>query len=29
MLGESVADYVDKNFFNCRNAGQCKQEERE
>ena len=29
MLGKSVADYVDANFFNCRNAGQCKQEERE
>ena len=28
-LGESVADFVDKNFFNCRNAGQCKQEGRE
>jgi hypothetical protein len=28
-LGHSVADYVDRNFFNCRNAGQCKQEERE
>jgi hypothetical protein len=28
-LGQSVADYVDSNFFNCRNAGQCKQEERE
>lgn len=29
MLGQSVADYVDRNFFNCRNAGQCKQEGRE
>jgi len=29
MLGQSVADYVDANFFNCRNAGQCKKEERE
>ena len=29
MLGKSVADYVDSHFFNCRNAGQCKQEERE
>ena len=28
-LGKSVADFVDANFFNCRNAGQCKQEERE
>ena len=28
-LGKSVADYVDSHFFNCRNAGQCKQEERE
>jgi len=28
-LGQSVANYVDQNFFNCRNAGQCKQEERE
>jgi hypothetical protein len=28
-LGHSVADFVDKNFFNCSNAGQCKQEERE
>jgi hypothetical protein len=28
-LGQSVADFVDRNFFNCRNAGQCKQEERE
>jgi len=28
-LGHSVADYVDQHFFNCRNAGQCKQEERE
>jgi hypothetical protein len=28
-LGRSVADYVDANFFNCRNRGQCKQEERE
>ena len=27
-LGESVAEYVDANFFNCRNAGQCQQEER-
>jgi len=29
MLGKSVADFVDRNFFNCRNAGQCKQEGRE
>jgi hypothetical protein len=29
MLGQSVADYVDKNFFNCGPSGQCKQEERE
>jgi hypothetical protein len=29
MLGESVAGYVDAHFFNCRNSGQCKQEERE
>jgi hypothetical protein len=28
-LGKSVADFVDRNFFNCRNAGQCKQEGRE
>lgn len=28
-LGHSVADYVDANFFNCRNAGQCKQEKRD
>ena len=29
MLGKSVADYVDSHYFNCRNAGQCKQEERD
>jgi hypothetical protein len=29
LLGQSVADFVDRNFFNCRNAGQCKQEGRE
>jgi hypothetical protein len=29
LLGQSVADFVDRNFFNCRNAGQCKKEERE
>jgi hypothetical protein len=29
LLGRSVANYVDAHFFNCRNAGQCKQEERE
>jgi hypothetical protein len=29
MLGQSVAGYVDAHFFNCRNSGQCKQEERE
>ena len=28
-LGQSVADYVDRNFFNCRAPGQCKQEERD
>ena len=28
-LGRSVADYVDRNFFNCGPAGQCKQEGRE
>jgi hypothetical protein len=28
-LGQSVAGYVDAHYFNCRNAGQCKQEERE
>jgi hypothetical protein len=28
-LGASVADFVDKNFFNCGPSGQCKQEERE
>jgi len=28
-LGASVANYVDTHYFNCRNAGQCKQEERE
>jgi hypothetical protein len=28
-LGRSVANYVDQRFFNCRNAGQCKQEGRE
>lgn len=29
ILGQSVANYVDRNFFNCRAPGQCKQEERE
>jgi hypothetical protein len=29
MLGKSVADYVDANFFNCGPSGQCKKEERE
>jgi hypothetical protein len=29
LLGQSVAGYVDAHFFNCRNAGQCKQEGRE
>jgi hypothetical protein len=29
MLGKSVADFVDRNYFNCRPPGQCKQEERE
>ena len=28
-LGRRVAEFVDANFFNCRNRGQCKQEERE
>jgi len=28
-LGESVADFVDRNFFNCDPPGQCKQEGRE
>ena len=28
-LGASVANYLDTHYFNCRNAGQCKQEERE
>jgi len=28
-LGRSVANYVDQHLFNCRNAGQCKQEGRE
>src|SRR5918993_3702319 len=28
-LGQSVAEYVDANFFNCGPAGQCRQEERE
>jgi hypothetical protein len=28
-LGQSVANYVDKNFFNCGPRGQCKQEGRE
>jgi hypothetical protein len=28
-LGRWVAGFVDANFFNCRNPGQCKQEERE
>ena len=28
-LGESVAGFVDANFFNCGPPGQCKQEERE
>ena len=28
-LGRSVASYGDRNFFNCRAPGQCKQEERE
>jgi hypothetical protein len=28
-LGRSVAGYVDAHFFDCRNGGQCKQEERE
>lgn len=28
-LGRRVADFVDANFFNCRNPGQCKQERRE
>jgi hypothetical protein len=29
LLGQQVAEYVDANFFNCRNPGQCKQEERD
>jgi hypothetical protein len=29
MLGRSVADFVDKNFFNCGPPGQCKKEERD
>ena len=29
LLGQSVAEYVDRNFFNCSAPGQCKQEERE
>ena len=28
-LGARVADQVARNFFTCRNPGQCKQEERE
>jgi hypothetical protein len=28
-LGQSVAEFVDANFFNCRAPGQCKQEGRE
>ena len=28
-LGQSVAEYIDNNFFNCGPPGQCKQEERE
>jgi hypothetical protein len=29
ILGQSVAEFVDANFFNCGPPGQCKQEERE
>lgn len=29
LLGQSVAEYVDANYFNCRAPGQCKQEDRE
>ena len=29
ILGHSVADYVDRNFFNCGPSGQCKQEGRQ
>lgn len=29
LLGQSVADFVDRNFFNCGPPGQCKQEGRE
>jgi hypothetical protein len=29
ILGQSVAEFVDANFFNCRPPGQCKQERRE
>jgi hypothetical protein len=28
LLGQSVADFVDRNFFNCRSPGQCSKEER-
>lgn len=29
LLGQSVANFVDRNFFNCRSPGQCKQERRD
>jgi hypothetical protein len=29
LLGESVADFVDRNFFNCGSPGQCRREGRE
>lgn len=29
ILGQEVADFVDRNFFNCGPSGQCKKEERE
>ena len=29
LLGQRIADFVDRNFFNCGPSGQCKQEERE
>ena len=28
LLGQSVADFVDRNFFNCRSPGQCSMEGR-
>lgn len=29
LLGQSVANFVDRKFFNCRSPGQCKQERRD